>query len=88
MGMWFQKLLDSVSTQFNGRLRQRWESTVLIPRRRDSEPNYKKDGQDGKFRSRSASLPGRPKAKHPQGAGEQYSQSTPFSRAGTRLGRY
>ena len=91
MVMWFQKFLDSVSSQINELVRPRVDSPVSLPRRRSCESlakaRYKNDSED-KFRSRSASMPGRPRTVRQRGFEEQYSQESPFSRAGTRLGMY
>ncbi len=73
----------------NDRIRQRWEESSFALRRQTCESQTKKikakrDVRDA-FRPRSASMPGRLRER---AAGEQYSQETPFSRAGTRLGLY
>ena len=90
MGMWLQKFLDSVSSQINERFRPRWDSPVSMIRRRSFESQSKaksKNDSEDKFRTRSASMPGRPRTARGRAFRGQYSQETPLPRAGTRLGR-
>ena len=90
LGMWFQKFFESVTVQISDRMRQRCESSASLSRRRscESQARSKNDPED-KFRTRSASMPGRPsraRTTRERIMGDNFSQM-PFTRTGTRLGR-